>query len=95
MLLLMFLACFGQKPKTISEKETIVISFAENLSTEQQRVAIIIENELKFANDEIIKYKNEIQIYKSIINNNTSTNSNKNNYDVIITYCRCFDNINN
>ena len=38
----------------------------------------IIENELKFANDEIIKYKNEIQIYKSIINNNTSTNSNKN-----------------
>ena len=50
MLLLMFLACFGQKPKTISEKETIVISFAENLSTEQQRVAIIIENELKELN---------------------------------------------
>lgn len=39
----------------------------------------IIENELKFANDEIIKYKNEIQIYKSIINNNTSTNINNNN----------------
>jgi hypothetical protein len=39
----------------------------------------IIENELKIADDEIIKYKNEIQIYKSIINNSTSTNSNNYN----------------